>query len=161
MSSNINIIPEHAADHEIVISRVLDAPRKRIWEAMLDPDQVVHRWGPNGFTTTIESMGVRSGGVWKHVMHGSDGTDYPNCSVFKEVNKPKHLVYSRGGGKKAGPGVHFLGSWTFDALGFRTRLMLPMILDSSSDRELIVNEFGAIDGGHQCLDCLAHFLASA
>lgn len=161
MSSNSNIIPEHTADREIVISRVVDAPRERIWEAMVDPDQVVRWWGPNGFTNTIERMEVRPGGIWKHVMHGPDGTDYPNCSVFKEVNKPERLVYSHGGGKKDGPGVHFLGSWTFDSLGLGTQLTLRMIFDSSSDRDVSVNEYGAIAGGQQCLDRLARFLASA
>lgn len=100
MSSNINTIPKDTSDREIVISRLVDAPRERIWEAMVDPAQVVHWWGPSGFTTTIERMEVRPGGVWKHVMHGPDGTDYANCSVFKEVNKPECLIYSHGGGKK-------------------------------------------------------------
>ena len=64
-------------DREIVISRVLDAPRELVWEVWTDPRHVVNWWGPNGFTTAIETMDVRPGGVWKHVMHGPDGTDYP------------------------------------------------------------------------------------
>jgi uncharacterized protein YndB with AHSA1/START domain len=52
-------------DREIVISRVLDAPRELVWEVWTDPRHVVHWWGPDGFTTTIETMDVRPGGVWK------------------------------------------------------------------------------------------------
>src|SRR5208282_5102482 len=67
-----------AADREIVITRVVDAPRELVWEAMTDPWHVIHWWGPRGFTTTVETMEVRTGGVWKLVMHGPDGTNYPN-----------------------------------------------------------------------------------
>src|SRR4029077_16534570 len=57
------------ADREIVLTRVFDAPRELVWQAMTDPKHVVNWWGPRGFTTTIEVMDVRPGGVWKHVMH--------------------------------------------------------------------------------------------
>jgi uncharacterized protein YndB with AHSA1/START domain len=51
------------AEREIVLSRVFDAPRKMVWEAWTDPKQVAQWWGPNGFSTTIEEMDVRPGGV--------------------------------------------------------------------------------------------------
>ena len=63
-------LAEKTDDREIVITRVVEAPRELVWEAMTDPRQVVHWWGPQGFTTTIERMEVRPGGVWRHVMHG-------------------------------------------------------------------------------------------
>ncbi len=44
-----------------------------VWEAWTDPKQVALWWGPNGFSTTIEQMDVRPGGVWKQVLHGPDG----------------------------------------------------------------------------------------
>jgi uncharacterized protein YndB with AHSA1/START domain len=77
---------------KIVITRLLEAPRELVWEAMANPDNVVHWWGPNGFTTTIKKMDIRPGGVWKQVMHGPDGTDYPNSSVFREIVKPERIV---------------------------------------------------------------------
>ena len=73
------------SEREILLSRVFDAPRNLVWEAWTDPRQVAQWWGPNGFTTTIEVMDVRPGGHWRHVMHGPDGTDYPNDIVFLEV----------------------------------------------------------------------------
>src|SRR5713101_3055168 len=117
---------EETADREIVITRVFDAPRERVFEAMTDPKQVVQWWGPKGFTTTIEKMDVRPGGVWKHVMHGPDSTDYPNKSVFTEVVKPGRIVYSHGGGKKGGPAAQFQATWTFEAQGAKNRLTLRM-----------------------------------
>jgi uncharacterized protein YndB with AHSA1/START domain len=84
---------EDVAEREIVLSRVFDAPRKMVWEAWTDPKQVAQWWGPKGFTTTIEEMDVRPGGVWKQVMHGPDGTDYSNESVFLDVVLYERLVY--------------------------------------------------------------------
>ena len=81
----------NAADREIVITRVFDAPRELVWEAWTNPEHVVQWWGPRGFTTTIHEMDVRPGGVWHQTMHGPDGADYPNKSIFVEVVKPKGL----------------------------------------------------------------------
>jgi uncharacterized protein YndB with AHSA1/START domain len=53
---------ESTADREIVITRVFDVPRERVFEAFTDPAQVGHWWGPTGFTTTIHEMDVRPGG---------------------------------------------------------------------------------------------------
>ena len=54
MDARRNNPTEATADREIVITRVVDAPRERVFEAMTDPKQVVRWWGPRGFTTTIE-----------------------------------------------------------------------------------------------------------
>ena len=59
---------------------------------MVDPKHVVQWWGPNGFTTTIQEMDFRRGGVWTLVMHGPDGTDYPNYSTFQEIVYPERIV---------------------------------------------------------------------
>lgn len=124
-----------------------------------DPAHVVHWWGPNGFSTTIEKMDVRPGGVWKHVMHGPDGTDYPNSSVFKEVVKPERIVYAHGGGKKGGTGAHFVATGTFEALGDKTRVTLHMRFPTAADRDKVIKEYGAIEGGDQTLDRLGEHLA--
>lgn len=148
-----------SADREIVIIRDVEAPRELVWEAMTSPEHVVHWWGPRGFTTTIEEMDVRPGGVWKHVMHGPDGTDYPNKSVFKEVVKPERIVYAHGGGKKGAPGVNFVATWTFDALGDgKTRVTIHMVFPTAADRDRIVKEYGAIEGGKQTLERLSEQL---
>ena len=48
---------------EMVITRLIDAPRELVWEAMTNPEHVVYWWGPNGFTNTLEKMDFRVGGV--------------------------------------------------------------------------------------------------
>jgi uncharacterized protein YndB with AHSA1/START domain len=148
------------SEREVVVTRVFDAPRELVWEAWTDPKHVVNWWGPRGFTTTIEEMDVRPGGVWKHVMHGPDGTDYPNRSVFTEVVKPERIVYSNAGGRKDGPGASFEGRWTFDAVeGSRTRVTIRMIFVSAAERARMAKEFGVVEGGKQTLERLGEHLA--
>jgi uncharacterized protein YndB with AHSA1/START domain len=161
MTTTQNHPPVDSSDREIVISRVFDAPRELVWEAWTNPEQVVKWWGPRGFTTTIEEMNVRPGGVWKHVMHGPDGTDYPNKCIFTEVVKPERIVYTNGGGKKGGHGVQFVSTWIFDALeDGKSRLTVRMVFPTAADRDTVVKEYGAIEGGKQTLERLSEHLAA-
>jgi uncharacterized protein YndB with AHSA1/START domain len=147
------------AGNQIVISRLFFAPREMVWEAMTDAKQVVEWWGPRGFTTRIEEMDVRPGGVWKHVMTGPDGTEYASRSVFKEVRRPSRNVYSHGGGRAGGPGVSFEATWMFDAIDEnRTRLTIWQVYPDVEMRERIMREYGALEGGKQTLTRLAEEL---
>jgi uncharacterized protein YndB with AHSA1/START domain len=147
------------SDRTIVISRVVDAPRELVWKAITDPAHVGKWWGPRGFTTTIEDMDVRPGGVWKHVMHGPDGVNYPHLSVFKEVVRPERLVYELTGGKAGGPEIHHTFTWTFEDTGSgKTRVTINILFNSVADRERVVREFGAIEGGKQTLERLSEHL---
>jgi len=147
------------SEKEIVISRVLDAPRELVWEAWTNAKRVVNWWGPRGFTTTIEMMDVRPGGEWRLIMHGPDGSDYPNRTIFREVVKPKRIVFSNAGGKKGGRGVHFESTWTFEDVGEdQTRVTIRMVFESAKDVEFVVREHGAVEGGQQTLARLAEFL---
>jgi uncharacterized protein YndB with AHSA1/START domain len=145
-------------DREIVITRVFDAPRTLVWEAWTNPKHVAQWWGPRSFTTTIQEMDVRPGGVWRQIMHGPDGTDYPNRSVFIEIVKPERIVFKHGGGKAGGPGVQFESTWTFAEQGEKTLLTLHMRFASAADRDKVVREYGAIEGGKQTLARLAAHL---
>jgi uncharacterized protein YndB with AHSA1/START domain len=158
-SSLKKFVENDAADRDIVISRIFDAPRELVWQAMVDSQHVIQWWGPRGFTTTIEEMDVRPGGIWKLVMHGPDGTDYPNKSVFKEVVKPERIVYAHGGRRKGGPGATFVATWTFDVVDAnKTKLTMRSVFASAADRDKIVKEYGAIEGGKQTLERLAEHL---
>jgi len=53
------------ADREIVISRVIDAPRELVFEAFTDVRHLSRWWGPEGFTTTTQSFEFRVGGEWE------------------------------------------------------------------------------------------------
>jgi uncharacterized protein YndB with AHSA1/START domain len=153
---------QSAPEREIIVTRVFDAPREMVWDAWTDPNKVSKWWGPKGFSTTIKEMDLRTGGRWSHVMHGPDGTDYPNESVFKEVVKPERIVYQHEGGKQDGRRIGFTSTWTFDKEpGNKTRLTIHMVFETAEAREFVVKEHRAIEGGNQTLGRLAEFLAAS
>ncbi len=146
------------SNREIRISRVFNAPRELIWTVWTDPNHVAQWWGPQGFSTTIEKMDVRPGGVWKHVMKGPDGTKYPNKSTFLEVVKPARIVMKHGGGKRGGPAVQFVATWTFVARGKQTEVTLHSVFPSAAKRDEVIKVYGAVEGGKQTLGRLGDYL---
>lgn len=159
MTNARTVSADNLVGREIVIARVFDAPRDLVWNVWTDPKQIVRWWGPRGFTLTIREMDVRPGGVWKHTMHGPDGTDYPTESVFLEVVKPERIVYSMTGGKRGEPGHQSEVTWTFEAQGDRTRLTLRMLFPSAEICEQVARTYGVMEGGIQTLERLGEHLA--
>lgn len=145
---------DNIADREIVISRVLDAPRELVWEAWTNPKHIVNWWGPNDFTTTIEKMDLRVGGEWKYMMVGPDGTCYPNHMVYKEVTRPSKLVSDHGDGER----VWFEVSVTLQETGGGTLVTLRHLFPSKESRDEVVEKYGAIEGGKQHLAKLEAYI---
>ncbi len=149
-------------DREIVISRVINAPQELVFDAFTDPKQVVKWWGPEGFTTTNLIMDVRPGGIWRFVMHGPDGRDYQNLITFVEISRPKRLVYEHSGVGDT-EDIKFHATITFRPAGAgKTEVTLHSLFPTAKDRNRVVEEFGAIEGGRQHLARLdAHVSAFA
>jgi uncharacterized protein YndB with AHSA1/START domain len=148
------------SDREIVVCREFDAPVALVWSAWTKPEHLAKWWGPKGFTTTIEDFDLKPGGHFKQTMHGPDGTNYPNLSVFREIVPEQRIVYSHGGGREDGGGAHFDATWTFEALAKnRTRVTGRSVFATREDRDRVVREFNAIEGGRQTLARLAQHVA--
>lgn len=146
-----------AADREIVITRLINAPLERVWRAWADPKEIVQWWGPYGFTTDAERRDFRPGGMWKHTMIGPDGARYPNAARFEEIVEHERIVYTNGGGREgeSDKGVHFRATVTFVARGDKTELTMRSVFETPADRDLVVREYRAIEGGKQTLSRLA------
>jgi uncharacterized protein YndB with AHSA1/START domain len=146
----------NTADREIVGERLLDAPRELVWAAWTDPKHVAQWWGPNGFTNTIHEMDVRAGGVWRFMMHGPDGKDWPNRVSFIEVERPSRLVYDHGDDAKPD---QFQVTVTFEeAAGGKTKLTMRSLFKTKAERDFVIEKVGAIDGMNQTLGRLAQHL---
>lgn len=150
--------PTSTADREIVITRVLQAPRELVWEAWTNPEHVAKWWGPNGFTNTILSMDVRPGGVWRFIMHGPDGVDYPNKIVFIEVVKPERLVYSHSEDDDVRE-TDFHTTATFVEHDGKTTVTLRALFVSAEMCQKVIREHGAVEGGNQTLGRLEEYVA--
>jgi len=142
------------ADRELVISRLIDAPRNLVFKAWTHPDHVGQWWGPDGFTTTTHEIDVRPGGVWRYVMHGPDGTDYPNRIDFREIAEPERLVYDHSG-ESPDDLSRFETTVTFEDQDGKTLLTMRALFETAALRNQVMREYGAEEGGRQHLARLA------
>lgn len=81
--------------HEIVITRVLPAPRELVWRAWTDPDHLARWWGARGWSTAPKdvTVDVRPGGVIRVGSTSDEGqTEMTTEGVFREVDPPHRLV---------------------------------------------------------------------
>jgi uncharacterized protein YndB with AHSA1/START domain len=73
-------------------TREIPASTKQVFAALSDPDRLARWWGPAGFTNTFSVCEFRNGGRWSLVMHGPEGGNYPNESVFSEIEPMRKVV---------------------------------------------------------------------
>jgi uncharacterized protein YndB with AHSA1/START domain len=164
MTTTVN--PAGTPANEIVITRLIDAPLARVWRAWADPKEIVQWWGPFGFGNETVKREFKTGGIWQHTMIGPDGTRYLNNARYEEIVEFERIVYSNGGGREGkNDGIHFRATVTFVARGDKTELTLRNVFDTPAERDMVVREFGAIEGGQQTLTRLAghvegHFIIS-
>lgn len=141
----------------IVTTRLIEAPRELVFDAFTDADHLARWWGPNGFGLTTHRFDMRPGGAWDFTMHGPDGRDYQNRIIFDEIVRPERLVM-RHGGVADGVPVSFIHTITLEDLGARTRLTMRAIFPTAAERDRVVREHHADEGGRQTLGRLAQYL---
>lgn len=73
-------------------ARVLSAPPEAVFGAIADPALLARWWGPAGFRSTFHAFDFRPGGHWSFILHGPDGTDYPNECRFAEIVPGRRVV---------------------------------------------------------------------
>jgi len=141
--------------NEIQLTRVYDAPVSVVWDAWVDPKQAAQWWGPRGFTLTTHSKDFRVGGTWDYTMHGPDGTDYPNSTVFLEIEKHKKMVYDHGGTKDTPP--MFRVTVLFTEMDGKTKMEMSMALPTPEAADTI-RKFIKKASGESCWDRFAEYL---
>ena len=146
-----------AADREIVISRVIDAPRELVFEAFTDVRHLSQWWGPDRFTTTTRSFAFHDGGAWDFVMHGPDGTDYQEWISWTEIVPPERIAL-RHGESRDDPNA-FEATLSFATHGNGTLIVMRTVFPSKQLRDRAVAEYDAIEGGEQTLRNLAAYVA--
>jgi RimJ/RimL family protein N-acetyltransferase len=122
------------ADREFVHSRLIDAPREQVFAAFVDPTRLARWWGPNGFTSTFQDFEFRPGGAWRFVMHGPDGTDYPNENRFTDIVAPARIELEH-----LSATHHFLMTITLAADGASTRVGWRQVFDTAAEKQRIAH----------------------
>jgi uncharacterized protein YndB with AHSA1/START domain len=153
--------PEQSAttDREIVIARTIEAPRELVFEAFTEVRHLSRWWGPEGFTTTTRSFDFRVGGVWDFVLHGPDGTDYPEWITWTEIVAPE-LIAMLHGESHDDPNA-FESVLTFAPEGpdgAATRIEMRTVFLTRQLRDEAVEKYHAVEGGRQTLANLAAYV---
>lgn len=130
---------------------MLNAPVEQVWKAWTEPSELVHWWGPNGFTTTIHTMEVAVGKEWTLILHAPDGTNYPNRSIFTEVAPVQKIAFEHFN-------PHFFTTVLLEARGGQTQLTWIMEFDTAEMRDTVVKAHKAEEGLKQNVEKLSNYL---
>ena len=127
-------IAADTTDRELLVTRVIDAPRALVFKAWTEPEQVARWWGPQGFTTTFCDMDIRPGGKFRCCMRSPEGTDHWKRGVYREILAPERIVFTFAWEDAAGnPGHELLTTVTFTEHGTKTKLTLHQAVFQSTE----------------------------
>lgn len=149
--------PIWAADREIVLSRVFDAPRDLVFRVWTEREHISKWFGPRGFTTTTHDMDARVGGRWRFEMKAPDGTVWTNRIEYLEIVPPERLVFDHGSDRDDDPN-QFRVTITFDEQSDKKTVVTMRQLHRTRERRNATIAFGAVELGYQTLDKLAEHL---
>jgi uncharacterized protein YndB with AHSA1/START domain len=141
---------------ELVVTRVIDAPRALVFRAWTQPEHVARWWGPKGFTVTHCEMDVRVGGAYRCAMRSPQGTEYWKRGVYREIVEPERVVFTFAWEQPDGSLEHeLLTTVTFEAHGRKTRLTLRQgVFETTGRRD------DHVTGWSSTLERLAEYLTT-
>jgi len=148
------------ADREIVVSRIIEGPRRLVFDAFTSATHLAEWCAPwSGSKITTHAFDFKPGGVWDATIQGPDGRAYPNHWLWKEIVPPERIVwmYSL---KKDDPHP-VKTTLTLAERGNTTEATLQLLFGSKEERDEKVAKFYAAQGARQTLDSLAGYVASA
>jgi len=145
------------ADREGVVSRIIEGPRKHVFDAFTDVTHLGKWWvARNGSSITTHAFEFRPGGVWDATIHAG-GSDFPNYIVCKEIAPPERIVWMYYAAGKADPDP-VKTILTLDDRGATTEATLRLVFGSKSVRDEMVAKYHAAAGARMGLDGLAGYV---
>ncbi len=153
-SSTDAALSQWSLDREIVLSRVIDAPRDIVFSAWTDPVHLPNWFGPAGFGIETKQIDVSVGGLWRFDMIAPDGQRWPSRMQFRRIERPALLEIDHGSDIDDDPG-RFRTTLTFDEQSDgKTVITLRQLHPTKAQRDAGIG-FGAVEYGYQTLDKLA------
>ena len=135
----------------LFITHRFHAPVELVWKLWSDPEQIIHWWGPHGFTNTIRTMEFVKGGEWNLIMHGPDGTNYPNKSIYLEIIPFQKIEFEHFN-------PHFITTVLFREIAGTTNIEWSMLFDTPEMFETVVRVHKADEGQQQNIEKLENYL---
>ena len=105
---------------ELEFTRVINAPRARVYEAWTKPEQITKWFAPKPFQLIVNKMDFRSGGKFAMAMRGPNGEDFPFTGTYREIVPPAKLSWT--GEFPGDPVDNMTTVVTFEEEGSKTKL---------------------------------------
>lgn len=132
---------------------LIEAPIDKVWDVWTNPVHIAKWWGPNGFSNTIHKMELYRGGEWLLTMHGPDGKNYPNRSIFLEIIPKQKIVFEHFN-------PHFITTVLFEQKDRITELDWSAVFDSPEMFGIIVKTHKADEGQKQNIEKLKVYITT-
>ena len=147
-------------DRELILTRIIDAPREKVFRAWAEPELLKQWFAPAPFTTPVAEIDLRPGGASLVVMRDPQGNDMPNRGVYLEVVRNERLVFTDAYTKAWEPSEKPFMTviLTFEEMGGKTRYTARVLHWTVADRETH-EKMGFHQGWGQCTDQLAALVA--
>lgn len=148
------------SDREITMTRVFDAPREMVFEALTRPE-LLKRWllGPDGWSLDVCEIDLKVGGAYRYMWRReADGTEMGMSGVYREIAPPERIVATEVFDQAWYPG-EAVGTTVLTEQGGRTTLTNTMMYASQEARDGVLKS-GMEDGVSVSYDRLAEVLAS-
>lgn len=148
-------------DRELILTRVIDAPREKLFRAWTEPELMKQWFAPAPYATPVAEVDLRPGGTNFIVMRSPDGQDLPNRGVYLEVVPNERLVFTDAYAKAWEPSEKpfMTAILTFEDLGGgKTKYTACVRHFTVADREAH-EEMGFHGGWGLCTDQLAALAA--
>ncbi len=127
------------SDREIAMTRVFDAPRSLVFDALTKPE-LLKRWlfGPDGWSLEVCEIDLRPGGEYRYVWrHEADGTEMGMGGVYREVVPPERIVATESLDESWYPG-DAVGTMVLTEQGGKTTLTQTMLYESREARDAVL-----------------------
>jgi uncharacterized protein YndB with AHSA1/START domain len=145
------------SDREILMTRVFEAPRHLVFEAMTRADLLKRWFGPHGWSLVVCEVDLRVGGKWRYVLRGPEGREMGMSGVYQEITPPERFVSTEAFDDYPGESLNTL---SFTEEGGKTIFTCRVLAPSKEIRDAVIAS-GMEHGAAETYDRLADYLASA
>ena len=142
-------------DREVVLTRVFEAPRHLVFDALTQPELLKRWFGPRGWSLAVCQVDLRVGGKWRYILQGPDGRQMGMSGEYREIARPDRMVHTESFDDY--PGLAEVTTVLTEVDG-KTILTASQICESKEIRDAII-ETGMEHGAAETYDRLAELLA--
>lgn len=143
--------------HEIIMSRVFNAPRELVFKTMTNPTYIPQWWGQRNSTTIVDKMDAQAGGMWRYIQRDQQGNEFAFHGVYHSITAPERVIDTFE--FEGMPGHVILETMTLEAQADgTTKVTVSSVFQSVADRDGMLSS-GMEAGSNESYDRLDELLA--